>query len=145
MGTLSLYEKDYFAWTKEQAKFIKEKSFDKLDLTHLFEEVEDMGNRHADEIESRLEVLLMHLLKWKYQHEAVSSGWTGTIEEQRYRIARRIKKMPSLKNILPELLSDVYQDAIRGAAKDTGLNSSAFPTKCEWTIEQILDTNFYPN
>ena len=64
MGTLSLYEKDYFAWTKEQAKFIKEKSFDKLDLTHLFEEVEDMGNRHADEIESRLEVLLMHLLKW---------------------------------------------------------------------------------
>ena len=54
-----------------------------------------MGNRHVDEIESRLEVLLMHLLKWKYQHEAVSGSWTGTIEEQRYRIARRIKKMPS--------------------------------------------------
>ncbi len=59
--------------------------------------IEDMGNRHADEIESRLTILLMHLLKWKYQPGNILSSWTGTIREQRLRIAMRLKKMPSLK------------------------------------------------
>jgi len=29
---LNLYDQDFFAWTQEQAKLIKEKSFDKLDF-----------------------------------------------------------------------------------------------------------------
>ena len=141
----TLYDKDFYKWALEQAQYIKTKAFDKLDIEHLIEEVGDMSRSEERELESRLEILLMHLLKWKYQHEAVSSSWTGTIEEQRYRIARRLKKMPSLKNILPTLLDDVYSDSIRGAVKDTGLNNTAFPTKCEWSIEQILDNDFYPN
>lgn len=60
--TSSLYDQDFYAWAHQQAKLIKAKAFDKLDIAHLYEEVEDMGNRHADELESRLEILLMHLL-----------------------------------------------------------------------------------
>lgn len=92
MSSLSLYEKDFYAWTQEQAKLIKNKAFERLDLTHLFDEVEDMGNRHADEIESRLEILLMHLLKWKYQPNLQSRSWQLTIKEQRLAINRRLKK-----------------------------------------------------
>ena len=79
-AALSLYEKDFFAWTQEQARLIKAKAFDKLDISHLFEEVEDMGNRHADEVESRLSVLLMHLLKWKYQPNLQSKSWQLTVK-----------------------------------------------------------------
>ena len=146
MGSaLNLYDQDFFAWTQEQAKLIKEKSFDKLDLTHLFEEVEDMGNRHADEIESRLEVLLMHLLKWKYQPNLQSRSWQLTIKEQRKRIILRLKKMPSLKTKLNELALDAYDLSIDEAVKETGLDASIFPISCMWTIDQVLDESFYPN
>lgn len=40
---VSLYEKDFFAWTQEQANYIKNRAFEKLDLIHLFEEIESMG------------------------------------------------------------------------------------------------------
>lgn len=142
--TLSLYDQDFFAWTQEQAKFIKEKSFDKLDITHLFEEVEDMGNRHADEIESRLEVLLMHLLKWKYQPNLQSRSWQLTIKEQRLAITRRLKKMPSLKSKIPELFEESYITSLLRAERETGLPSNTFPEKCEWSFEQALDENYYP-
>ncbi|MBY0245334.1 MAG: DUF29 domain-containing protein, partial [Sphingobacteriaceae bacterium] len=37
-AALNLYDQDFFAWTQEQAKLIKEKNFDKLDLTNLIED-----------------------------------------------------------------------------------------------------------
>ncbi len=145
MGTLNLYEKDFYAWTQEQAKLIKNKSFERLDVTHLFDEVEDMGNRHADEIESRLTVLLMHLLKWNYQPDLRGKSWEFTIKEQRRGIAKRLKKMPSLKSKISELFLEAYDDAVFEAEKETGLDGSAFPTKAPWTIEQVLSNEFYPN
>ena len=145
MGTAAnLYESDFYAWTQDQAKLIKAKAFEQLDIAHLFEEVEDMGNRHADELESRLEVLLMHLLKWKYQPNLQSNSWHFTIKEQRRGIAKRLKKMPSLKSKLGELFIDAYDDAIFEAAKETGLAEAIFPQLCEWTLEQTLDAEFLP-
>ena len=143
-AALSLYEKDFFAWTQEQARLIKAKAFDKLDIGHLFEEVEDMGNRHADEVESRLSVLLMHLLKWKYQPNLQSKSWQLTVKEQRRSILKRLKKMPSLSTKLPELFVEAYEDAVFEAEKETGLDESIFPKICPWTINQALDNDFLP-
>ena len=145
MSSLSLYEKDFYAWTQEQAKLIKNKAFERLDLTHLFDEVEDMGNRHADEIESRLEILLMHLLKWKYQPNLQSRSWQLTIKEQRLAINRRLKKMPSLKSKLPEIFEESYTPSLLHAEQEAGLDESTFPTQSPWTIEQVLNAEFYPS
>ncbi len=145
MSTLNLYDTDFYAWTQEQAKLIKEKAFDRLDLMHLLDEVEDMGNRHADEIESRLTILLMHLLKWKYQPNLQSKSWEFTIKEQRRAIAKRLRKMPSLKAKLAELYIEAYDDAIFEAEKETGLDEAIFPQQCLWTIEQALSDDFFPN
>lgn len=141
----NLYDKDFFAWTQQQAKLIKDKAFNKLDIVHLFEEVEDMGNRHSDELEIRLEVLLMHLLKWKYQPQLQSNSWKYTIKEQRKRVALRLKKMPSLKNKLPELFLEAYDLSRGDAVMETGMNESEFPEHCEWNIEQVLNDEFFPN
>ncbi len=145
MGTLDLYEKDFYAWTQEQAKFIETKEFDNLDLTHLFEEVKSMGASEVRELESRLEVLLTHLLKWKYQPSRRGASWELTIKEQRKRIEKRIKKMPSLRSILAEIFLDAYEVATYEAAKMTKLSLMAFPSTCEWTIEQVLNDDFFPH
>lgn len=144
-AALNLYDQDFYAWTQEQAKLIKEKSFDKLDFTHLFDEVECMGASEVRELESRLEVLLTHLLKWKYQPPRRGTSWELTIKEQRKRIEKRLKKMPSLKSIFDEAFMDAYEVATYEAAKATKLSLKAFPSECEWTIEQALDNDFYPS
>lgn len=143
-NTSNLYDTDFFAWTQEQARLIKERAFSKLDITHLFEEVEDMGNTYVDELASRFELLLMHLLKWKYQTRLQSRSWQLTIKEQRFRIKKRLKKMPSLKSKLPELFLEAYETAVFIAINETDLDESTFPKKCEWTIEQALDNDFLP-
>lgn len=143
-ATLNLYDRDFFAWTKEQAKFIKAKSFDKLDIKHLFEEVESMCASEVRELENRLEVLLMHLLKWVYQPNLRSNSWKYTIKEQRKRIATRLRKMPSLKAQLDDIFIESYEIAIYEAVKETGLDEDTFPVKCIWTLKKVLDEDFLP-
>lgn len=143
--TVTLYDQDFYAWTKEQVKLINDKVFNKLDLVHLKEEIESMGASEVRELENRLDVLLTHLLKWKYQPNLQCRSWQLTIKEQRHRIKRRIKKMPSLKSLLPEVFIDAYEDAIYSAMKETGLDESVFPANSPWTIEQIIDDAFFPN
>ncbi len=144
-NTTNLYKKDFYAWTQEQAKLIKLKAFDKLDVINLFEEVESMGVSEIRELESRLEILLMHLLKWKCQPNLQTNSWKYTIKEQRKRIALRLKKMPSLKSQLKEIFAESYEIAIYEAVKETGLKESTFSSNCEWTIKQVLDDDFFPS
>ena len=143
----TLYEQDFYAWTQEQAKLIKTKTLNKLDITHLFEEVESMGISQRTELESRLSVILTHLLKWKYQPIMRSNSWLGSINENRYRLGRLFKQSPSLTNeeSLQNEVLEAYPHAVKKASIETGLNKSTFPLICEWTIEQILDEDFLPN
>ncbi len=142
-----LYEEDFYAWTQEQAKLIKEKKLKLLDINHLFEEVESMGISQRTELESRLSVILTHLLKWKYQPVMRSNGWLGSINENRYRLGRLFKQSPSLTNKenLQNEVTEAYLHAIKKATIETGLNKNTFPIMCEWTITQILDEDFLPN
>lgn len=145
MSALNLYDTDFYAWTQEQAKLIKAKAFDKLDLTNLIEEVECMGKHEKRELRSRLIQLLMHLLKWKYQHEEQSKSWARTIREQRYQIKMVLKDNPSLKPTLQEYIADAYSYSRTDAHEETGVFLKNFPETCEWTIEQILNDEFFPN
>lgn len=144
-AALNLYDQDFFAWTQEQAKLIKEKNFDKLDLTNLIEEVESMGNQNKTELRNRLAVLLMHLLKWKYQPELKGNSWYLTITNQRSDIADLIEDNPSLKHFLPELFARAYTRSVTKASIETGIKKAAFPQESEWSIEQTLDEEFFPN
>lgn len=145
MKQKSLYDRDFYQWALEQAHYIKTKAFDKLDTEHLFEEVESMGASEVRELESRFEILLMHLLKWKYQPNLQSKSWKLTIKEQRHRIEKRLKKMPSLQSQLETIFLESYEDAIFSAAKETGLDENTFPQQCEWSLKLVLDNEFYPN
>lgn len=119
----TLYETDFYAWTQEQAKLIKQKALDKLDLLNLLEEVESMGASQKREFESRLSAILVHLLKWKYQPVMRSNDWLGSIVENRNEIETLLTQNPSLTNIegSQEKLKVAYKHAIRKAAVETGL------------------------
>ena len=144
IGRLSAYEEDFALWSAEQAALLRDGRFDGLDRENLAEEIESLGRSERYEIESRLKVLLVHLLKWRYQPQAQSNGWKGTIREQRARIARRIGDSPSLRGYPEEILADEYSFAVPQAADETGLSEDAFPAACPFTIDEILDPGFLP-
>ena len=141
-----LYNTDFYAWTKQQADLLKDHQFVKLDIDHLLEEIISMGKSERRELIARLEILLVHLLKWKYQPTFRSNSWKLTIEEQRERIQEHLADNPSLgtPNQLAEDLKKAYKHARTGASKETGLERSTFPISCEWDIDSLFDLGFYP-
>jgi hypothetical protein len=139
-----LYETDFYAWTQEQARLLRERRWSDLDLDNLVDEVESVGKSDKNQIESRLEILLAHLLKWKYQPGGRGTSWTATIFEQRGRLARLLKDSPSLREFYRQAVGNSYRAARLRAAKETGIAFALFPEDCEFTPEQVLKLEFFP-
>jgi hypothetical protein len=59
-----------------------------------------MGRSEKRELVNRLSVLLMHLLKWRYQPGFRGSSWRASIDEQSYRLDTHLADNPSLKSQL---------------------------------------------
>ncbi|GGE20608.1 hypothetical protein GCM10011390_44880 [Aureimonas endophytica] len=140
----TLYDTDFHAWTLDQAAKLRARAHNGIDWDHAAEEIESLGHSEESELESRLSVLVIHLLKWRFQPDERSGSWKGTIIEQRYRIGRRMRRSPSLKSYPRAILAEEYAYARQKAALETGLAESAFPPACPFAIEEILDPDFYP-
>jgi hypothetical protein len=74
-----LYEQDFFEWTVQNAQLLRAGRLEEADLEHIAEEIEDMGRSERRELESRLSVLLSHLLKWRFQPSRRGRSWQATI------------------------------------------------------------------
>jgi hypothetical protein len=140
----SLYDIDFVCWAEQMGQLIRDRNYDQVDWENVIEEIESLGKSDQRELKSRLEVLLMHILKWQYQPSMRTGSWTGTINEQRDRIEDLLIESPSLKSLVLEYLPDSYRRARRNAISETGLQASSFPVECPYTISQILDTDFLP-
>jgi len=141
----SIYDQDFYRWATETAGLVRERRFSEVDCIHLAEELDAMGKSERRALESRLVVLLVHLLKWAHQPERRSKSWRRTLIEQRKQIARLLNDSPSLKPQLIGLVPDAYDSALRWAADETGLDESDFPPLCEYSVAQLLDTDCYPD
>jgi hypothetical protein len=144
----SLYDRDFFAWTQDQAAALrrseKHLSGRGLDIEHLAEEIEDMGNRERRELRSRIGVVLVHLLKWQFQSDRRSGSWRATLREQREQIQGIIGDSPSLAKPTIEVVDHAYAIARLNAADETGMSLATSPERCPYTLEQVLDDEFLP-
>ncbi|NOQ64071.1 MAG: DUF29 family protein [Methyloprofundus sp.] len=139
------YDTDFYGWTQEQAALLKTGQLAELDIANLLEEVETMGRSEKRELDSRLTVLLVHLLKWQYQPVRRGRSWQLTIEGQRLNFSETLSENPSLKPQLDTILKKAYAKSLIKASQETLLDKQTFPNTCPWTYAQILDDNFYPN
>jgi hypothetical protein len=142
MGTS--YEKDVVAWASEQAALLRAGEFSAIDASHIAEEIEDVGKSEQRELASRMAVLLAHLLKWQFQPGRRGTSWERTVKAQRKEIAYSLEESPSLKTKLADLawLDVVWSRALAIATSETGLD--LFPEDLPWSVEQVLDSTFYP-
>ena len=148
----TLYDIDYAAWASFQGECLRAGRYADLDVEHLLEELSDMGKSERRELESRLMILIAHLLKWEYQYHALSErwrefrgeSWRDTIVEQRKQLAVLLRQSPGLKSLLPETIRSAYPDALDLASRETRLQPETFPARCPYSAEQLLGDDFFP-
>jgi hypothetical protein len=138
------YEEDFYAWTQHQAAKLRTVVCAELDLLNLAEEIESLGKRDWKELRSRLNVLVMHLLKYQYQPDQRSGSWSSTIRTQRDEINALLEQSPSLRRQVSIMLAERYKTPRHNAADETRLPIETFPEVCPWTVEQVLDEDFWP-
>ena len=143
MGTA--YETDVVAWANEQAALLRCGKLSAIDIEHIAEEIEDVGKSEQRELASHMTQLLSHLLKWQYQPSYRGASWQKTIKAQRSEIEYSLQETPSLKTRFDNLgwIEVVWLKAVAQAVSETGLD--VFPEKCQWTNEQVMRPDFFPD
>jgi hypothetical protein len=132
-----LYEQDETAWLEANAELIGRGRLEEIDYPNLAEYLADMARRDRREVESRLTILLAHVLKWEHQPQKRSGGWKGTIIEQRQELEGLVSK-GVLHNHAEAVLVDMYHKAVERAAAETGLAQGTFPVECPYSLDQLL-------
>lgn len=140
----SLYEEDYHLWLMNTIHQLKQGKLAEVDMVNLIEELEAMVRSEKKAITSNLRILLMHLLKYKYQSEKRTNSWLFTIREHRKRLRDDFKNSPSLKRYFLDVFEECYQDARELAADETGLTIDTFPVESPFSQEETLNPDYLP-
>jgi hypothetical protein len=138
------YEDDYHAWALQEIALIKAGRIADLDAKNLADALRELAVSEEREIESRLTILLQHLLKWEFQPAGRTNSWRASILEQRYRINRVIARSPSLRRHPESVIEEEYRIARLRAADETGLPLNRFPLACPYSASEIRDEKFWP-
>lgn len=141
----ALYDHDFYAWSQRAGELLRKGCFGEVDIEHIAEEIEDMGKEKKHALESQTRRLILHLLKWQFQPQRRSDSWMESIDDARTEIAGVLKYNPSLKPMTTDLPGEIYDQAARQAARQTGLARKAFPSTCPYSFEQLADEEFLPD
>lgn len=121
----SLYEQDYFLWLQSTIEALRSRYLEAVDIDNLVEELEDFGRSEKKAVYSNLRVLLIHLLKWKYQPQKRTTSWRITIAEHRQRLEESFEVSPSLRRYSQECFAQCYQAARQGSSAQTEIRTYA--------------------
>ncbi|MEI6442663.1 MAG: DUF29 domain-containing protein [Nostocales cyanobacterium ELA583] len=150
----TLYNRDFQLWIEQTIQQLQNREFVSLDIEHLIEELVDLGKSEKNALRSNIKILLAHLLKLKIQHDvpnSMNASWYSSVVEHRQRVLDNLTDTPSLKTFLVEAIEKAYPDARKLAIKEGKLakfgvripDENEYPLICPFSIEQILDEDFY--
>jgi Domain of unknown function DUF29 len=137
-----LYEQDFYAWSRRQAELLRAGRFSDLDLGHLAEEVEDLGENIYRSVRSRVRTIVEHLLK--LEHSSASEpkrGWRETIRTQRADLDEDLTAAlrPRIEAGSPGFYDKARRDAAAALRDyDEPVAADVLPESCPYTLDQIV-------
>lgn len=114
------------------------------DVAHVAQEIESLGKTEKRELVSRQTILLLHLLKWRFQTAGRGNSRRLSIANSRDEIADHLDDNPSLKPLLHAAIASAYRYARRRASIETNLPEETFPLDCPWSFEEMTDADYLP-
>lgn len=148
----TLFESDYYAWTRQQAAALRALAADGgapgLDLSNLADEIDELGRREREAVRSDVRRILDHLLMLEHSR-AVDAwlSWQYAVAAARDQLEGRLT--PSLRRDLEAVLPQLFQQASRLAA--IGLSAGEppdpdedLPASCPYSLADVLRPGWYP-
>ncbi len=130
MDRIPLYEEDIYAWSQDQARVLRGLARsglnlpNSLDLEHVAEEIEEVGNEQRFAVESNLLQALIHLIKMvALPQDASVRGWTKEVNAFLDTAASRYR--PSMRQAIDA--ERIWARARRRAAQDLDVDGHAIP------------------
>jgi hypothetical protein len=149
----SLYQTDYYAWTKQQATELRRlaaaRANSTLDLENLAEEVESLGRSDLATVRSQLRRIIEHLLKLEHSPAVEPRfGWRESVIDARDVIPDVITA--TLRREVEAELAKTYQQGRRRAEAalmrhGEGEAANALPATCPYSFDQIVSHDWYPD
>jgi hypothetical protein len=138
------YDEDVYARAFEQARFLRERCFDLLDIEHLADEIEDVAKAELRELTKQMSVLLAYLLKWHYRPAKRTGSGSAMIEARRLDVTEILDDSPSLRARIdePRTFQLIWADALAPATTEDG--HDWFPSECPWAIDDVLSEGWLP-
>ena len=140
----SLYERDFYSWSFQQAELLRAGRFGDIDVESVAEEIESLGRSQASALQSSFRLIIMHLLKMQHQPEKFTGSWRNTIARERLNAEQIIEENPGLKPRIDELFLKAYAQARKLAAIETEIPLPSFPTSPEVSLEQVRSEDYLP-
>jgi Domain of unknown function DUF29 len=148
----SLYETDYYAWTKEQAAALRALAAARvnttLDLENLAEEVESLGRSDLNTVRSQFQRIIEHLLKLEHSpSEQPRADWRRSVRQGRDEIEDHItaSMRPDLEADLARLFARGRREAAYGLTEHGEADAaSGLSQDCPYSFDQIVRQDWYP-
>ena len=105
-----LYDRDFWAWTQEQAAALRRRQFRRVDWDNLIEEVESLGREQKSAWKSYCANVIAHLLKIEHSPAKGSiDHWRQEVLDWRDEMYHRLADNPGLKGELSEMLDVAWK------------------------------------
>lgn len=126
----SVYKDDFYSW---------------LNLSHISKPIIRDSHDEAT-IKYKMIMLLTYLLRWQFQPHHQNKNWEREIIISRRELSEIFTHNDKVKENYTnkEWLYNLWQEVLKETSLKTGYTISNFPHSCSWSLEQILDNNFYP-
>lgn len=144
MDPTALYDEDIYAWSLHQAGVLRSLAGtglrlpNDLDLEHVAEEIEDLGNEQRFAAESDLVQALAHLIKVvALPGDQAVRHWTKEAGAFLYNAERRYR--PSMRRVIDH--GKLWSDARRLAARDLEIDGHEvppLPAACPFGFEELV-------
>lgn len=112
----------------------------------LEELIDSMSKIAIREMRSHLLIIMIHILKWKYQPQKKSTSWAKSIRNARYEIGEVQEEIPSVtKKVIESEWDKVFERAILDASDEMNLNKQERrtfnPEPLTW--QEVFETEYY--
>jgi hypothetical protein len=139
-----LYELDYLAWYELTLEQVKGKQLNQLDLESLSEVLENLVRDTKRSGESYLRQIIIHLLLIQYWESERINHRHWAAEIVNFRSELETDMTTNLRKHLELVKENIYQRALRYVIKKTELNKTLFPLQCPYSLEQLLNDDWFP-
>jgi hypothetical protein len=142
-----LYERDFYAWTQDQAARLRALGGDnRFDVEHMAEEIEDLGKKDRRAFESLLISACQHLIQAATSlADEPKRKWLIEVRTFLAQARRLRRDSPTLVNKVD--MSEIWSEAVHEANGNLRIyDDPEFPTDvaCPLTLDELLAGSFDP-